>query len=335
MPVKPGEQTPSDFDARADSAALALRANLKGKGREMPERAPVQVGPNGQPPAQLPPQGSYARQALELAQRRQVAAVQPPPVGGAAQRAEDLQVEQPEAPPAQPAAEPTSPRAEQRIQDLVGQLRQKERELAEALAMGKQATETATQFQTRLTALEQQHQQMLQANLDHLDPATRAEVLADARISERFDQMEQRILGRIQPTLSSLTQTAVQGELSALARKYPGFDYQTHAPLIEQFRASNPRCSIEQAFRAVAEPEELGVRTASRAQAVPPTIAPGGGELGTARFAPARPVQPRSEDELVEESRRIAALRRDTDPNKQKEGLKLLDEHLKRRLGGA
>jgi hypothetical protein len=37
----------------------------------------------------------------------------------------------------------------------------------------------------------------------------------------------------------------------------------------------------------------------------------------------------------VEESRRIAALRRDTDPAKQKEGLKLIDEHLKKRLGGA
>jgi len=334
--TKPGEQTPSDFDARADSAALALRAKLKGQGRELPDKAPVQVDSNGRPPAQPPPQGSYARQAWELEQRRLAAAVQPPPTGRAGQRAEDLQVDEPPSnQPPQPEAEPTSSRAEQRIQELVGQLRQKERDLAEALAMGKTATETATQFQQRLTALEKQHQEMLQANIDHLDPTTRAEVLADARITERMDALEQRILGRIQPTLASLSQSAVQSEMSVLARKYPAFDYTTHAPLIEQFRHSNPRCSIEQAFRAIAEPEELGVRTASRAQAVPPTIPPGGGELGTVRFAPNRPVQPRSEDELVEESRRIAQLRRDTDPAKQKEGLKLLDEHLKKRLGGA
>lgn len=325
--TKQEEKPSSNFDARADSAALALRASLKSKGRELPERAPVQVDSNGKPPAPLPPQGSYARQALELAQRQQA-------VGQPAPRAEDLVDPAPEDQPAQPDAEPNSPRAEQRIQELVGQLRQKERELAEAIAMGKQATETATQFQSRLTSLEQQHQQMLQANLDHLDPSTRAEVLADARFTQRMDEMESRILGRIQPTLSHLTQTAVQAEMSVLARKYPGFNYQLHAPLIEQFRASNPRCSIEQAFRAVAEPEELGTRTATRAQAVPPTIPPGNGDLGAARFSPVRRSEPKPEDELVEESRRIAELRRSTDPNEQKKGLQLIDQHLRKRLGG-
>ena len=332
--TKPGEKPPSQFDARADNAALALRANLKGKGREMPDRAPVQVDANGKPPAPLPPQGSYARQALELEQRRQQAA-QGQANGHPPQRAEDLaQDPAPEDQPPQPDAQPTSPRAEQRIQELVGQLRQKDAELAEAISMGKKATETATQFQQRLTALETEHQTMIQQNLDHLDPATRAEVLADARFSKRMDEMEQRIMGRLQPTLSHLTQTAVQQEMSALSQKYPGFNYHVHAPLIEQFRASNPRCSIEQAFRAVAEPEELGTRSASRAQVVPPIVPPGNGDLGTARFTPQRRNEPRPEDELVEESRRIAELRRSTDPAKQKEGMQLLDAHLKRRLGG-
>jgi hypothetical protein len=44
--------------------------------------------------------------------------------------------------------------------------------------------------------------------------------------------------------------------------------------------------------------------------------------------------KPNQEDELIEESRRIKELRASTDPAKQKEGLKLLDQHLKRRLGG-
>ncbi len=158
--------------------------------------------------------------------------------------------------------------------------------------------------------------------------------MADARFSQKMDELESRIMGRIQPTLQTLSQTAVQTELSVLARKYPRFDFHTHAPLIEQFRASNPRCSIEQAFRAVAEPEELGVRSAARAQAVPPIVPPGNGDLGSARYTPRRQQEQHPEDELVEESRRIAELRRSTDPQKQKEGIRLLDEHLKRRLGG-
>lgn len=320
--TKQGEQTPSNFDARADNAALALRQSLKGKGRELPDRAPVEVDANGKPPAPLPPQGSYARQALELAKQRSA-------------RAEDLQPDPaPPPPPPQPVAEPISSRAEQRIKELVDQLRTKDQELQQALTMGKQATETAGQFQQRLQTLEQQHQQLLQTNLEHLDPDTRTQVMTDARLAQRMDEFEQRIMGRIQPQLKHLELNANQQELHAVSQKYPGFDYQTHAPLIEQFRASNPRCSIEQAFRAVAEPEELGTRQAARAQAVPPIVPPGNGEFGIARFKPMRPVEPQPEDQLVEESRRIAELRRSTDPAKQKEGMQLLDAHLRRRLGG-
>lgn len=238
--------------------------------------------------------------------------------------------------PPQPAAELASPRAEARIQELVAALRAKDQELQTALAMGKQATETASQFQQRLAALEQQHQQMLQQNLDSLDPDTRSQVMADARLSQRLDEFKRDLLGQIAPRLQRLDQSTAQQEMAALAQKYPGFDFQTHAPLIAQFRESNPRCSIEQAFRAVAEPEELMTRQGARAPAVPPFVPPGNGDLGAARYAPqTRPKNaPQPEDELVEESRRIAELRRSTDPAKQKEGLDLLNGHLRRRLGG-
>lgn len=237
--------------------------------------------------------------------------------------------------PPQPAAEPHSSRAEARIQELVGQLRTKDAELQTALEMGKKATETASQFQTRLTSLEQQHQQMLQANLDSLDPETRASVMADARLTQRLDDFKGQILGMISPTLNNLTQQAAQNELHAIAQKYPGYNHTVHAPLIAQFRASNPRCSVEQAFRAIAEPEELGARSAARHQAVPPIVPPGSGELGVARFRPMTPITPKPEDELVEEARRIKELRASTDPAKQKEGLDLVTSHLRRRLGGS
>lgn len=326
--TKPGEQPPSNFDARADQAALALRGNLNRQGRQIPERAPVEVDANGNPPPKPPPKGSYAEQALEAQLQRTQSRFRQTP-----EAPEDAGDRQPTPPPAE---EQPSPRAEQRIQELVTQLRTKDQELQTAIEMGKRATETATQFQGRLTSLEQQHQQMLQANLDNLDPDTRAQVLMDARLQQRMGEMEQSILGKIAPQLRHLESTAAQAEMHALSQKYQGFDYQMHAPLIDQFRARNPHCSIEQAFRAVAEPEELSVRPAARAQAVPPIVPPGNGVQGAPRYAPPAVTRPRPnpEDELAEESRRIKELRASTDPAKQKEGLILVDQHLRKRLGG-
>lgn len=331
--TKPGAQnTPSNFNARADSAAQALRGNLQRQGREVPDSAPVVVDASGNPPPPPPPKGSYAAQALEIEMRKQKQRAMQPE-----QRAEDLLAEgdEPGAEAAPQAAAANSPRAEQRIQELVNQLRQKDQDLQEALAMGKTATETAGQFQTRLQALEQQHHQMLQANLENLDPETRARVLADAHLNQRMAELEQRLLGKIAPALDTLQRNAAQHELQAIADRYPGFNYQLHAPLIDRFRAKNPHCSIEQAFRAVAEPEELAPRRQTRATAIPPTIPPGNGAAGSPRFAPpAQPQHSNPDQELIDESKRIAELRRSTDPAKQKEGLQALDAHLRRRLGG-
>lgn len=328
--TKPGDSTPSNFDARADNAALALRQTLLRQGRELPERAPVQVDANGKPPAPLPPEGSYARQAIEQRRRQQQVALPP-----ADQRAEDgLHEEPPPADPQDQVDPAASPRADKRIQELVAQLRAKDQELQQAMEMGRRATETAQQYEQRLNAIEQQHQQLLQRNLDQLDPETRQKVLLDAQIAQATDNIEQRILGRLQPKLQSLESTAKQQELHALAQKYPGFDYQIHSKLIDQFRAANPRCSIEQAFRAVAEPEELGVRQAARATAIPPIVPPGNGDLGSARYVPSQVTnpKPRQEDELAEESRRIAELRRSTDPAQQKLGMQMLEQHLRKRI---
>ena len=63
----------SQFNQRADNAALALKEQLsKERGVEIPERK-VEVGPDGQPPKPPPPEGSYARQAYDLARAAQAA----------------------------------------------------------------------------------------------------------------------------------------------------------------------------------------------------------------------------------------------------------------------
>lgn len=230
------------------------------------------------------------------------------------------------------AEEATSPRAERRIKELVDQLREKDQALQQAIEQGKKLGETAEQWGQRFKALEEQHSQMVQANLDNLDPETRMQVMQDARMRQYFEAFEQRILGKIQPQLQQLNTEAARNEMRALANKYPKFDYQIHGPLIDMFRGKNPHCTIDQAFRAIAEPEELVTREAASAAAVPPVVAPGGGSMANVRFAPQPEQRSDPQAELVEEAQRLKKLRASTDPAEQKQGMNLIHEHLKRRL---
>lgn len=261
-----------------------------------------------------------------------------PPIGTPEQVLDGSQappLAQPGQPPQQPPAEPTSPKAEQRIQELIAKLRAREAEVETLRTASQQAGESLQQTQERLQALEQQHQQMLQANLDHLDPETRMQVMQEATMNRMFDQFEQRMMGRIQPQLKQIEHRDQRREMTELSDSYPAFDLQIHGPLVDMFRGKNPHCTIEQAFRAIAEPTELVTREAARAAAIPPVVSPGTSSLANARFAPApESQQSNPEAELVEESRRIRELRESSDPAKQKEGMDLVHAHLKRRLGG-
>ena len=68
-----GQPPESQFNQRADNAALALKKQLsQERGVEIPERK-VEVGPDGQPPKPPPPEGSYARQAYDQALAAQAA----------------------------------------------------------------------------------------------------------------------------------------------------------------------------------------------------------------------------------------------------------------------
>lgn len=227
-----------------------------------------------------------------------------------------------------------SPRAQRRIQELVDQLRARDAELAAARDEGRKYGETLAQTQQRLQALEQQHQEMLQANLDHLDPETRMRVLQDARLREHFDQLEQRIMSRVQPQLQQIQSRDARREMEALANKYPRFDLQIHGPLIDMFRGKNPHCSIEQAYRAVADQEELVTRQSASAVAIPPVVAPGSSTLANTRFAPQPEPQTDPVQEAREEAERMAKLRASSDPREQKAGLAAVDDMLRRRVFG-
>ncbi len=333
-----GQEIPSQFNQRADNAALALKGDIsKQIGRELPPRQ-VEVGPDGRPPKPPPPEGSYARQAYD--QARAAAAQQQlvlgdQPVAGALEHAADGSQAPPLLPPGQPpqeqAGQPVSNNAEARIHELTQKLRAQDQEMQAFLAQAKEASTSKADLETRLKGMEEQHAQMLQANLENLDPETRLQVMQDARMSERMDEMEKRILSSIMPHVQEVKQSNAQNDMMRLAEKYPAFDLQVHGPSIDMFRGKNPACSIEMAFKAIAEPEELVTRQVAAAAAVPPVVPPGGNSGVLPRYMPEPQSNP--EQEMIEESAKARDLMTSQDPRDHKAGLRMFDANIAKRLG--
>lgn len=337
----------SQFNAKADNAALALRQSLLQQGRDIPESGAVPVGPDGQPPQALPPEGSYARQAMEEQYRQQQAeqsaqAMQAAPPHQAnpqqvqsAQQAQPLpqQAPTPQGTPATPAPDEVSANAQRRIGELVSQLRAKDQEHQQATAEAQQQRQSGEQVREQLAALQTQHQEMIESNLEAMDPEARAQVMMSAQVREMLAESEQRIAQRIDQRVGPLEQHSVHSDMSRVAEKYPAFDAETHIPLIDLFRKHNPNCSIEQAYRAVAQtPDELMTRAAVPAHAVPPIVQPGNGPMH--RYStPNQQPQNDPEQELREQSRKIRELRASLDPADQREGLRMADRNIAARLG--
>jgi len=260
---------PSKFNTRADQAAEALKKQMNLEPKK------VEVGPDGRPPAPPPPEGSY----LAMQQAQQMAAARArqtvlgdQPVAGTVDDLTDGSVAQPTPLEAQqpvvPAPEDT-PNVQKRFQDLTQQLRASEQARQEAEQRVKDTAKTNGELSTRMQAIEEQYQQMLNENLESLDPETRMQVLQDARWHEFADGLKKDIFDSIMPHVQGLEQSQVHREMMELTKKYPVFDIQIHGPLIDMFRGKNPNCTVEQAYRAVAEEEEL----VTRAQVARPEIA--------------------------------------------------------------
>lgn len=333
----------TNFSARADAAALALKGRLSAQNQQLgrPEIKPrsVPVGPDGNPAPPLPPEGSYARQAID--RQRQLAE----------QQRANLQTEQPvQAAPPEAPREPVgavthqqqlehenqlSPNAQRRFSELSQTLREKDRELQQALARSQKLEETHAQTEARLRAIESQYEQMVQQNLDSLDPETRHQVMQQAAIAESAAQIERRVMNTVAPFVNRMQTQAIQAELHAVAQKYPGFDASLHGPLIEIFREQNPNCTIEQAFRAVAEGDDL-VPSPARAPAIPPVAVP-----QSVNIAPRHvqintpPPQTSPEEEIERDRQRAFNLARSADPLERRMAGPAMDRLIQRKLGNA
>jgi hypothetical protein len=333
----------SQFNQRADNAALALKAQLsQERGVVIPERK-VEVGPDGQPPKPPPPEGSYARQAYDQARAAQAAQAaqlmqqqgQQPPAGTQEQAvgvAPAPVLPQQAQPPQEPEGQELSVNAQQRFAKLTQDLREKDRELQTVLEQQRNNQTTLAESQASLQALTQQHQEMLQANLEGMDPETRAQVMQDARMQELLVNFEKRIMAQLQPQIAGLQENVAHGELMKLAGKYPAFNVEVHGPLIDVFRNRNQHASIEQAFKAVAELQELVPRDAVPATAVPPVVAPRASMVNPqSRYIPEPQSDP--EQEMREEAAEIGKLMRSMDAADHKKGARLVEKNLSDRLG--
>lgn len=331
----------SQFNARSDRAALALRQNLLKRGAEIPESRAVEVTENGRPPAPMPPEGSYARQAIEM-QRRQGQQRQSPQeltedddIDMAPQdpqatlRSDPAAGSSPSAAASSGEVQQLSPNAQRRISQLTEDLRRKDQELQQLAEDAKHSKSSLGELEQKMAALQEQHKQLLEQSLAGMDPDTRAQVLLDGRLAEAIAQSERRLMDQVLPHLARLDRQSADAEMRRLAARYPGFAIDVHGPLIEAFRRQNPRCTVEQAFRAVAEPEELQLATQVRASAVPPIAPPGNGRVQS-RWQPEQKSNP--EDELVEESRQLRKLMESTDPDDKSMRNRFVQQHLAKRL---
>jgi hypothetical protein len=334
--------TNSNFSARADQAALALKAQLSAKlGREIAPRS-VPVGPNGQPVPPLPPEGSYARQAVERQRAAAAAArAQSNPQAPEAQPQLPTQQDQPAGPEGgpqagqqPPAQDQLTPNAQQRFSQLTGDLRRKDQELQQERARRAQLEQEAQQARAQREEAERRYAALVNQNLDSMDEDTRNEVLRQASLNEAAAQIEQRILQRVAPTIERVHEQSIQAELVAVSEKYPAFSPDVHGPLIEIFRQKNPNCTIEQAFRAVAEPEELATSRQASAPAVPPIAIPQSVNASPRYIPPPPKPQITPDQELDALRERAYKLAQSTNPKDRRHANMAMENLIRAKMSG-
>lgn len=329
-------QPSSAFNQRADNAALRLKDQL---GQEISARTgeevvlpptPVPVNDEGNPVGAPPPEGSYARQAYDQAQQDQALEYQ----RQAAQKAYDPSVQPPQDPSQNPPQPPEQPsqRAQERITSLVSQLRTKDQEFQQLQESQGQQSTTVAELQSKLKAQDDMMNQMLQQNMESLDPETRQQVMSDARIGQAVAASEQRILQSVGPQLQALQERNHQLEKGRLSGRYSGYDPGVHDVLIDEFRRANPNCSVEQAFRACATAEELAVGGHRPANPPPPALAPGNGSTAP-RYIPTPTEQVDPVQQIRADAAKAAELARSSDPEDQKRATAMWNKNLSDRLG--
>lgn len=321
-----------DFNARADAAALAVKDALRQQGRNVQDRQ-VAVGPDGKPPPPPPPKGSYLRMEME---RR---AAEGAPNGQQSQRtppAQERQAQAEEAHEGHEVDEQLSVNATRRFAELTGQLREREKALIELSEREQSRDRELANVRAEMAALKAEHErlqtehrQILEQSLEGLDPETRATVLMESRMQRMLEEQDRRSAARLEEKFKDLDQRAERDDYLHLASKFELFDLGVHKPQIERFRRKNPNATIEEAYKAIAEPEALVVRNTALAASVPPVLAPGPGPTAE-HFVP-RP-KPDEEQQMRSDAKRVRELMASNDPRDHRDGVRLAEKNIRDRL---
>lgn len=319
------------FEDKSDAAARSLRERMG-----LSPSAPVAVDAQGRQKTE-PPEGSYAAMAIEQQRARaaaQRATAQPQPV-------EPGPVDEQE--PAEPATstnaaqqdapgEEGTSRLSKRFSELTAARREAERKAAEEAAARRDMEQRVAALEAERQALIEDRRRLQEAQLESLDPETRARVLAEASARQIGAEVERGIFQKIAPTLHELQRREREREVEQIANRYPAFDQALHLPLMDQFLSRNPACTLEQAFRAVAEPSELTIAEEKRATPRAPAVVTPRATSGGGRYQPAAPKEKSEEERRQEEVSRLRELSSSHDPAQRREADRHLRETLARRL---
>jgi hypothetical protein len=127
----------------------------------------------------------------------------------------------------------------------------------------------------KVKAAEAERQRILEQQFETLAPEERVAVMARSEVERGVQAAEQRLIERFGPIIRTVQEDRLQREVERVAGKYPSFDFDQHMPLIQTFRERNPACSVEHAFRAIAEDHELAVNGRTARRVPPPVVVPG------------------------------------------------------------
>jgi hypothetical protein len=184
-------------------------------------------------------------------------------------------------------------------------------------------------LQEQLQALQEQHSQVLQQNLEHLEPEQRTQVLLDARLRSMEQEIARRVDDRLRPALQMIRTQARGQEIEAVIHRYPRFDPDKHIELIEMVQAQNPGLTVEMAFKAVADPDELVTNGQSVVASPPPVVPPGRDGMGQPRYI--RQTEDRG-DKLREGAQRVREIAASNDPRSRTGALRAAAQSIKDRL---
>lgn len=304
------EQQKPSFNEVSDQAAAALKQKFG-----LPQKQ-VQVGSDGHPSPPPPPPGSYAAMIREQSRE----AAQPVAVNEAPLAQQTTQDPVGSAPPEE-ERHIASENAQRRIQELVGRVKETE----QALQAERSRVSASEEELARLRA---KQEQQIQTQLDNMDPQARDEVLADARVEELFARQRQEFERKLKP----LAEKAWRDDLERVAARYSGFRYDVHPELIRIFRQQNPNMTVEQAFRAVAEPDEI-VPHSARASTPPPTLAPNTGSVPMSLPTEQKTPEQQEAEARASAMERILGLAGDRTTAGRRTRDQLIREELARRTG--